>query len=105
MMTGMGEIERIAELQRQLNEEWATMTPQERAQAARRDLERMPGQAYLFGEGRESVPHFTHSAGPLDPSKPGRDAESHPKAVKSCAAAERPRLVATMHPYGRGVTV
>jgi hypothetical protein len=63
MMTGMGEIERIAELQRQLNEEWATMTPQERAQAARRDLERMPGQAYLFGEGRESVPHFTHSAG------------------------------------------
>jgi hypothetical protein len=32
-------------------------------------------------------------------------AVSHPKAVKSCAAAERPRLVATMHPYGRGVTV
>jgi hypothetical protein len=32
-------------------------------------------------------------------------AVSHPKAVKSCAAAERPRLVATMHPYGRGLTV
>lgn len=44
----MSEIERVGELQRAINEEWARMTPEERAADSIRALSRMEGQSYLF---------------------------------------------------------
>lgn len=44
----VGLIGEIRDLQLQINREWREMSPQERGQRAKEELERMPGQRYLF---------------------------------------------------------
>jgi hypothetical protein len=44
-----GLMRRLAEMQRQINEESSALTPEQRAKRAKEDLAYMPGQAYLLG--------------------------------------------------------
>lgn len=43
-----GLVSELTKLQCAINAETAKMSPKERAEAAKRDLEAMPGQRYLF---------------------------------------------------------